>query len=222
MPQNDVLICAVTVALGAAAAVLRSGLVVMSFAISVLYLASLATYRLLLHPIAGFPGPRLAAATYLYEFYYDLIKVPGGQYVFKLEDLHKKYGPILRITPDEIQVSDAEFFEKVYVSGAEKRHRWERAGTKRTSPGSMSAAYSHDLHRLRRNSVQNYFSKAAVARAENRLLDVMHGLARTLNKAAESREVLNISLTMSRVTLSFITEYGEHRRHLLGFEADLM
>lgn len=47
-------------------------------------------YNLYFHPLAGFPGPKLAAATRLYEFYYDVIR--KGKYVYKIEDMHKRYG----------------------------------------------------------------------------------------------------------------------------------
>ena len=47
-------------------------------------------YRLYLNPIAKFPGPRIAAVSYLYEFYYDVIK--RGQYTWKIAELHEKYG----------------------------------------------------------------------------------------------------------------------------------
>lgn len=56
----------------------------------VLYFASLVIYRLYFHPLAGFPGPKIAAATRWYEFYYDVIK--RGKYVYKIEEMHKKYG----------------------------------------------------------------------------------------------------------------------------------
>ena len=49
-----------------------------------------AVYRLYLSPIAKFPGPRLAALTHWYEFYYDNIE--QGKYIFKIRDLHKRYG----------------------------------------------------------------------------------------------------------------------------------
>ena len=49
-----------------------------------------AIYRLYFSPIAGFPGPKLAALTYWYEFYYDVVK--DGQYLFQIEKLHKRYG----------------------------------------------------------------------------------------------------------------------------------
>ena len=56
----------------------------------ILYSSTLAAYRLLLDPLSKFPGPRLAAFTRYYEFYYDVLK--GGQYGNKIRELHKIYG----------------------------------------------------------------------------------------------------------------------------------
>jgi hypothetical protein len=41
-------------------------------------------------PLAKFPGPKLAAATLWYEFYFDVIL--KGRYTFKIKELHEKYG----------------------------------------------------------------------------------------------------------------------------------
>lgn len=54
------------------------------------YFVGLGVYRLCFSPIAKFPGPKLAAATYLYELYYDVVK--RGKYTFKIRDLHAKHG----------------------------------------------------------------------------------------------------------------------------------
>lgn len=56
-----------------------------------IYLLGLAIYRLYLTPSAKFPGPRLAALCYWYEFYYD-VWPHEGQYTWKIRDLHEKYG----------------------------------------------------------------------------------------------------------------------------------
>jgi hypothetical protein len=47
-------------------------------------------WRLWLSPVARFPGSKLAAVTFWYEFYYDVIK--GGAYVYEIERMHAKYG----------------------------------------------------------------------------------------------------------------------------------
>ena len=58
---------------------------------SVLF-ASLAVagYRWLLHPLAGVPGPKLAALSTFYEIYYDLVL--KGQLPWQLKKLHEQYG----------------------------------------------------------------------------------------------------------------------------------
>ena len=55
-----------------------------------LYALGLAIYYLYFSELAGFPGPKIAAASEWYEFYYDCIK--SGKYIFEIEKMHKKYG----------------------------------------------------------------------------------------------------------------------------------
>jgi hypothetical protein len=56
------------------------------------YFAGVVVHRVFLSPLAKFPGPKLAAASVLYEFYYDIIC--KGQYTFKIKQLHDEYGSI--------------------------------------------------------------------------------------------------------------------------------
>lgn len=54
------------------------------------YYVTVIIYRLYFSPLAGFPGPKLAAATGWYEFYFDYWL--NGKYIFKIERMHKIYG----------------------------------------------------------------------------------------------------------------------------------
>lgn len=73
------------------------------------------------HPLSHIPGPKLAAATYLPEFYYDVIKF--GRYTREIKEMHKKYGPLVRINPYEIHCSDINFSDEIYAVGGRKRDK---------------------------------------------------------------------------------------------------
>jgi hypothetical protein len=68
----------------------REDLLVAAFLSFTTYLACLAIYRLYLSPIAKFPGPKLAALTKWYEFYYEVVL--RGKYSDHITELHKTYG----------------------------------------------------------------------------------------------------------------------------------
>lgn len=74
----------------------NSGLLPVLGAVSVVLWLLKVVYRLFAHPLASFPGPKIAAATFLYEFYYDVIK--GGMYIWEIERMHEQYGivPLFR------------------------------------------------------------------------------------------------------------------------------
>jgi hypothetical protein len=57
-----------------------------------IYFIVLIWYRLNWHPLSSFPGSKLAAATKWYEFYYDILKWPGGTYMFEIDRMHDIYG----------------------------------------------------------------------------------------------------------------------------------
>ncbi|KAL1615380.1 hypothetical protein SLS54_009034 [Diplodia seriata] len=93
---------------------------------AVLWVLGLGIYRLFFHPIAKFPGPKLAGLTYWYETYHDFLR--GGKYTEKISDLHDKYapitaslqGPIIRINPEELHVRDPKFIDTLYTYGSKR------------------------------------------------------------------------------------------------------
>ena len=57
-----------------------------------LYGVALGFYRLYLHPLAKFPGPKLAAASQWYETYFEIVKGGGGKFIFEVKRMHELYG----------------------------------------------------------------------------------------------------------------------------------
>lgn len=60
------------------------------FVAYVAYLLARALYRLYLHPLAKFPGPKTAAVTSWYEAYFEILL--RGQYYKQIAKLHDQYG----------------------------------------------------------------------------------------------------------------------------------
>lgn len=65
-------------------------LIVTALVIIAGYLIYLVVERLFLSPLARFPGPKLAALSNWYEFYYDVLQ--QGQLTAHIQKLHDEYG----------------------------------------------------------------------------------------------------------------------------------
>ena len=131
-------------------------------ALAVAYYTSLAIYRLYFHPLSRFPGPKIAALTRYYEGYYDVIC--GGRYTWKIAELHNKYGPIIRISPHEVHVSDPAFFEKLYnqTGGRWDKHPWQYNAF--GLPDGLVTTVDHGVHKARRAALNSFFSRSHVVR----------------------------------------------------------
>ncbi|KAI0970397.1 cytochrome P450 [Xylaria arbuscula] len=123
----------------------------------VVYFATLAFYRLFLHPLFRFPGPKLAAISRWYEAYYDVVQ--NGQYTFKIAQLHKQYGPIIRISPHELHINDPLFFDRLYrQDGVWDKYDWSTDAF--ATQGALLFTPNHELHKARRQPLNGFFSKA--------------------------------------------------------------
>nr|POE87791.1 palmitoyltransferase akr1 [Quercus suber] len=187
---------------------LASTVLVSSLLLYFMYIVGLSIYRLLLHPLASFPGPRLAALTFAYETFFDVFVAPGGQFTYELDRLHDIYGPVIRINPDEIHVRESTFFDTLYAGPGHRRDKWERANRANASPGSVASAVSHDLHRARRAAINPFFSKRAITQLESGVRERVERLvARLHTDYAGTDRVVDIGAAFTAVTFDVISEY---------------
>ncbi|KAK6082381.1 cytochrome P450 [Seiridium cupressi] len=128
--------------------------------IILLWMIGLCVYRLYFSPLAKFPGDKLAAVTGWVETYHDVFR--GGQLIFKLEEWHAKYGPIVRINPWEVHIADPDFAEVLYAANSQfdKKIEWKR---RFGIPHSTFDTIEHNHHRVRRAALAPFFSKQKIA-----------------------------------------------------------
>lgn len=171
-----------------------------------LYVTSLYVYRLFFHPLAGFPGPKLAAISLWYEFYYDVIQ--RGQYIFHIRDLHEKYGPIIRIGPDDLHVNDPEFLPELYPVGGRSRDKYRRVMQVFGFNNAALSTVEHDVHRMRRGAMARMFSKDSVRRLEPIMRGNLEKLFVRLQECKANGKPINLLHLYSAFTNDLITEYA--------------
>ncbi|KAF4333911.1 cytochrome P450 monooxygenase oxidoreductase [Fusarium beomiforme] len=162
-----------------------------------------------LHPLHKIPGPKLAAATYLPEFYYDVILV--GRYTHAIRQMHDKYGPIVRINPNELHCADMSFSDEIYAVGGRKRDKpFHQVNGSAAGTGNAFGTVDHDLHRARRAPVAKFFSRAMIARLEQEVHELVQTLCNKLlaqNNGKKERKAFDIAHAYSCFTSDAISSY---------------
>lgn len=75
-----------------------------------LSLLGLVIYRSWFHPLAAIPGPRLAALSNIWQAYY----ARNGCMLGLGKTLHVRYGPIVRVGPNEVWFDSPDAFRSIY------------------------------------------------------------------------------------------------------------
>ena len=179
---------------------------------------ALVIYRLYLHPLARFPGPKLAAATKWYEFWFDVLVPPGGQFSAHVDLLHDKYGPIVRINPQELHIRDPNMYEAVYTSST-KRDKWYNAARMTGKTADSFSTIPHDLHRRRRVANAPLMARRMVNAKKAVLSKNTAALEANLKRAAERGEVVDLGILFIGYSLDVVGAFCFGRD--LGAQEDL-
>ncbi|KAI3399785.1 hypothetical protein diail_5581 [Diaporthe ilicicola] len=140
-----------------------------------------------LHPLSQIPGPKLAAASYLPEFYYDVIC--GGGYTAKIREMHEKY-------------------DEIYAVGGRKRdktmHQINAApvGTK-TGFGTVD----HDLHRSRRAPLAKFFSRTATVNLEGEIAAQAQRLCDKIMAQRGNSTPFDMTIAYSNLSTDIVSGY---------------
>ncbi|KAL4895476.1 cytochrome P450 [Aspergillus ambiguus] len=178
-------------------------LFVVGVGLSVGWLFLRSIYRLYFHPLSNFPGPKLAAISHAYEFYYDGIL--GGQFMWEIQRMHEKYGPIVRINPRELHIKDPYFFDQIYTS--KKQEKDPYFVRLFTVPLAAVSTIDHSHHRLRRETLNPFFSKRAVLGLEHIIHDKVEKVRVALRRAYKNKTVVSLDGIFAALTADVISHY---------------
>lgn len=118
-------------------------------------------WNIFFHPLRNFPGPLAWGATGLCRHY----RLTSGKLGHDLVALHKRYGGIVRIAPNELSVVDARGWKDIYGPRKSESGPKELPKNKQFyqvfGPGSPESIFSADLdkHATIRNSISPAFSE---------------------------------------------------------------
>jgi Cytochrome P450 len=193
-------------------------------ALLISYLVGLALYRLYFSPLASFPGPKLAALSNWYEFYWDVIQ--QGQFTSHIQKLHLQYGksllssihrpesifeiitgPIIRITPTELHIDDPEYYETLY-SRAGPRDKYSYFSGRFGYASDCFSTINHDLHRLRRKALSPMFSVKKIEEFQPVIKEKVEKLCRKFALYNQDGQVVPLGRAWMALTTDVITEYS--------------
>ncbi|KAF2649574.1 cytochrome P450, partial [Lophiostoma macrostomum CBS 122681] len=82
-----------------------------TFALLVVWILTCSAYRIWFHPLSHIPGPFVASLTSLWLYYHSYI----GDEASIIDSLHHTHGSLVRVSPGEIDISDPDAVEPIYV-----------------------------------------------------------------------------------------------------------
>ena len=132
--------------------------------------------------------------------------------------MHDRYGPIVRVNPDELHIRDPDYYDVVYANNG-KRDKWPPAAKMAGNESNTFATVSHELHRRRRAAGMSIMSKQYVLDAVPMLQEQLESLAAAFAEAAVNGSPLDLGLTF----LAFTTDVAGQFlfRKPLGMQSDL-
>ena len=175
--------------------------VAIATSIGLLFLVARAVYDRFFHPLSGIPGPFLAGFTRLWLVYQTYqcrrhVLDPG---------LHAKYGPYVRIAPNELLVSDINYFPILYGAGTKfNKSAWYSALTDGDHTFNLLAETDTHLYWQQRRLISPVFTTQALRRYQTQLARAVGAFVEKMSsKANEPQDLVK---WMNILALDVLTE----------------
>jgi cytochrome P450 len=157
-------------------------------ALSIILLLSRCIYRLSFHPLSHVPGPLLPKLTSLWLYYHAYI----GDEASIIHQAHKKYGTLVRVSPNEIDISDADAIAPIYVSKGGFPKAPCYANFDIDGHKTIFSTTDTDYRTPRAKAVVPMFSTKSIRENETALYGCMDRMVSRVRKEAATGQPVNI------------------------------
>lgn len=142
-----------------------SATVVLLFLLGVIYMVSMVTYRLYFHPLWKYPGPLLARVSGLYM----LTATLRCHDTYTRDELHRKYGSVVRTGPNELSFVDGRSIKDIYGQSSEPCLKSPSfyGGFTLTGSHSVFSTTDRHIHARMRRLLSHSLSKRGVLNLED-------------------------------------------------------
>lgn len=117
-------------------------------------------------------------------------------------------GPIVRINPYELHISDPDYYDTIYAGPTKHRDKWAWSYGLFGNTSSHFASIDHAHHRLRRAPLAPFFSKRSVLKLEPLIKASIEKLCGRLNDFRRTQEPVNLRYALNAMNLDIITDYA--------------
>ncbi|OIW25652.1 cytochrome P450 [Coniochaeta ligniaria NRRL 30616] len=167
-----------------------------------------AVYRLTFHPLAKIPGPRLAAVTDYWRWYYEM----KGVLPFKLKQLQAEcnWPLIFRVGPNHVVVHDPTQYDVIYRVNSQflkDRGFYEKWASGRNG-GTTVTACDKQKHSARRKETMAQLSKQKVQALHPLVSEKLARVLGHVQQLSDSRRPVNVFYAWRCMTLDIISEFA--------------
>ncbi|KAI0377117.1 cytochrome P450 [Hypomontagnella monticulosa] len=165
-------------------------------------------YTLFLHPLRSYPGPILWRISSIPRVYHEY----NGNLTFRIAELHKKYGSVVRITPRELAYNHPQAWKDIYghrTGGAPEFPKWDEwYRTVSTFPTSVIDA-EREEHSILRRQLSHGFSDKSMREQDPIIRGYVDLLIQRLHENSKNGSVaLNMREWYNWTTFDVIGDLG--------------
>ncbi|KAF1945070.1 cytochrome P450 4A10 [Clathrospora elynae] len=151
-------------------------------------------YRIYVHPLSHIPGPTLPKLTSLWLYYHAYV----GDEASTIHKLHKQHGPNVRVSPNEVDISDADAIPAIYVSKGGFPKAACYANFDMDGHKTIFSTTDAEYRSPRAKAVVPLFSTKALRENEAAIWGCVDSMVERLKEEAETKRAVNVlNLTRS-------------------------